>query len=81
MSEIPPTPNPFPYPTPPSPPPDTSLIPSWFYSLNVLLLIAGIIVALVVVYLTYKSLTKRVENNPDKETNKINDVTSSNNIH
>lgn len=66
MSEIPPTPAPFPYPTPPSPPPtpptDTPLIPAWFYSLNVLLLIAGIIVALVVVYLTYKLLTKRVEN-------------------
>jgi hypothetical protein len=82
MSEIPPTPNPFPHPTPPSPPPtpptETPLIPEWVYSLNVLLLIAGIIVALVAVYLTYKSLTKRVENNSDKETNKTNDVTSSN---
>jgi hypothetical protein len=64
MSEIPPTPNPTPSPTPPlpqpQPPPDNSLIPSWFYSFNVLLLIIGVIVVLVVVYLTYKLLVKNV---------------------
>jgi len=80
MSEIPPTPDPFPYPTPPSPPTDTPLIPEWFYSLNVLLLIAGIIAVMVVVYLTYKSLTKSSENNSYKETSKTYDATSSNNI-
>lgn len=65
MSEIPPTPNPTPSPTPPLPqptlPPDNPLIPSWFFSLNVLLLIAGILVILVVTYLTYRLLTKNTK--------------------
>jgi hypothetical protein len=65
MSEIPPTPNPTPSPTPPlpqpTPSPNNPLIPSWFFSLNVLLLIAGILVVLVVTYLTYRVLTKNTK--------------------
>jgi len=64
MSDIPPTPDPYPYPTPPSPQPtETPLIPSWFYPLVLLLLIAGIITVLVVVYLRHKSLTRSQKTN------------------
>jgi len=61
VMEIPPTPDPYPYPTPPTPQPtptDAPLVPSWFYPFALLLLIVGIIAVVVVVYLTYKALTK-----------------------
>lgn len=55
MSEIPPAPNPVPHQEPPT---ITPLTPSWSYPFNILLLLAGVIVALVVVYLTYRLLVK-----------------------
>lgn len=71
MSEIPPAPNPYPYPTPPQPtPPDTPLIPSWLYPVCIMLLIAGVIIVLVAVYLTHKSLAKNGENKSDMKNNK-----------
>jgi len=64
MVDIPPTPAPVPHPTPPLPSPqpiDAPLVPSWFYPLMIIVLIVGIIVVAVVVYLAYKTLTKRVD--------------------
>ena len=70
MSEIPPAPNQTPSPTPPlpqpQPPSNNPLIPPWFYSFNVLLLVIGVIAVLVVAYLTYKLLIKNVNTSDAK---------------